>query len=428
MPAFVFLALLGDLGLGSAILRAERVTPDQLSATFSFSLLVGVAGGVLLLALAPLMSYAANETSVRDLVAGLSLAFFFLIGSVVPRATLERNLLFKQILVIEVISVTSAAATGILAALLTQSAISIVFFYVTLHALRFFQLVLAQPTRLSLSLNIKLAVPFLKVGGWVLAFSLQNFVLRNADNILVGIHLGTAALGLYALSYQIMVLPLMLVTWPAGTVIVAWITRLRGRGADWRPLLEALMRLSGAVSGSVCAFVLLFARDVEALLGPTWVGLASVAVILAPLSVAQSFGSFLGAVLIAIGRARENFYTGLFFTAVVLTTFLVSVRQGIFWFSFSYALVGSAVALISVLIIAVVARARPLAFVVRVTTLAVVFFSIEMGAGLVFQLFVPDASLPLRFGLYVFSGGIAAAAAFRLWCADVVLLRKPIES
>jgi hypothetical protein len=78
---------------------------------------------------------------------------------------------------------------------------------------------------LTLSLEWKRCAGIVTFGGWVLLTNLVTFLARNFDNLLIGTVLGAAAVGLYGLSYQFMMIPMIAVTWPASGVLFATLSR-----------------------------------------------------------------------------------------------------------------------------------------------------------------------------------------------------------
>ncbi|HEX8452820.1 MAG TPA: lipopolysaccharide biosynthesis protein [Longimicrobium sp.] len=204
-----FAALVGDLGLGPAVVQSRTLTPLHLRTAFTASLLLGAALTLVLLALAPLSASLLRSPELPGVLRLQSAAFVCGALGVTARAVLQRRLDFRRLFVVELASYTVgyagvaagmalmgygvwSLAWGALVQSLLGSAIALA---MVRHSVR---------PRLS-SVELRQLFAF---GAGVSLNNVINYVARNGDNLIVGRWLGATALGLYGRAYNLMMLPL----------------------------------------------------------------------------------------------------------------------------------------------------------------------------------------------------------------------------
>jgi O-antigen/teichoic acid export membrane protein len=286
------------------------------------------------------------------ILTALAIAVGFTIAAAIPRAILERDLRYQQVALVEGASTTIAAL--LCAALVAAGDAGIwgvVAFHVALQGLRALAFVLLTRRRFAFDGQWRRAVPLMRFGGWVLASNVINFAARNAQSLLIGAALGVTAVGLYGMAYQIMILPLMALAWPASGVLLATLSRLResknpngGDTAFVQPVLALSMLTATITFPLMCWVAIGLAFPVHQLLAPPWHRALPLITALAPLGAIQALASYNGSVLIARGHARLQFHINLASSLVLLGGFVVSLRYGLHAFALTYLAVGTIVA------------------------------------------------------------------------------------
>ncbi len=203
-----FFNLLGNIGIGPAIIQNNDLSKDDLRSIFSFSALVGVTLSFLFYLSADLISGFYSDPQLIPVVRLLSLSIFFNIVVIVPSALNRKNLHFKKM---GIINVSVQIGTGILAivmayfgfgyyTLIYQSIVSsLIIFFIFYY---FYPIVLT--TKIKKSPLKKIA----SFSSYQFAFNFINYFSRNLDNILIGKYMGNAPLGFYNKSYTLMLLPI----------------------------------------------------------------------------------------------------------------------------------------------------------------------------------------------------------------------------
>lgn len=351
LPIIQFIALMTDLGLGSAIIRQPGLTAKDAGAALSLSLVVASISGLILALCAPAIQHGSGMAGLAPVLAALALAVACTIAAAVPRALLERNLRYQQVAVVEGAATLAAA---VLCAVLVMAADAgiwgVIAFHVALQGLRACAFLALTRDQYSLTQQWRGVLPLMRFGGWVLASNVINFAARNAQSLLIGTTLGAVAVGLYGIAYQVMLLPLMALAWPASGVLLATLSRLqqpdsRTPAGAFAPPVLALSLLTATITFPLMAWTMIgLDFPVRQLLNPAWHDALALIQVLAPLGAIQALAAYNGAVLIARGHARLQFHVNLVSSLALLAAFCVSLQFGIKAFALSYLIVGMIVA------------------------------------------------------------------------------------
>jgi O-antigen/teichoic acid export membrane protein len=347
IPVWTFITLMSEMGLGNAIIRSEKLSAVEAGAAFKISLFSGVLGAVLMALAAYPASLMLDDPRITGVLGVFSLVLLVAMLSTVPRALLERDLRYSTIALIEISATLAAVPVCLALAVLDAGVWSLVIYQLVIQIVRFISFISVSGQGLRFSGSWRAGKPLLVFGGWILAFNVQNFLARNADNILIGIYIGATALGVYALSYQVMILPLLIITWPASNVLLATLSKSRRESQDLpRQYMRALCFLTASLIFPFMTYLVIgTGYPAHAFMGPSWQDVPAMLAWLAPVGAVQSIASYSGAVLTAAGRVRLYFFFGVANTAVYLLVFLVAVQFGLKTFVVSYCMTAMLLAL-----------------------------------------------------------------------------------
>jgi O-antigen/teichoic acid export membrane protein len=133
----------------------------------------------------------------------------------------------------------------------------------------------------------------------------------------------------------------MVLGWPASSVLMATLSRMRDAHAARQSLIIAgMMTITSALTFPAMVY-LSFGTDflVNTLLAKNWKDVIPLITVLAPVGAIQSVAVYNGAVLLANGHARLQFIVGAVNTLLLLATFAATVTQGIQFMVSAYAFV-----------------------------------------------------------------------------------------
>ncbi|MES2742455.1 MAG: lipopolysaccharide biosynthesis protein [Pseudomonadota bacterium] len=322
--------LFRDLGTSAAIIQRQHLSEALTCTLYWLHIAFALALALLLTALAWPVARAYGQEQLGPIITALAWTFPISSLGAVQRALLERASQFRQLARIEAVS----AGGGLLAALLVAShgggVWSLVWQMLCAAALTSLQACLASPWRP----RARWAPRELRaVFGFSADFSLFQLLVyleRNADSMIIGKLLGSAALGVYAMAYKVMLFPLQNITGVATRALLPAMSRGQD---DPRRLGELYLRATQTIAIVTAPLMagLFFLREPFVLLvfGPRWLAVADLLQWLAVVGLLQSITDSTGAVFLALGKTRMLLGLGLLGATLQVSAFVVGVRWGI---------------------------------------------------------------------------------------------------
>lgn len=304
--ALLFVAvftLLGELGLGSAMVLRQDLDDRARGTILTLMLVVSGALAAVVMIGAPLASALFDEPRLTGPLRALSLMVALFGLNWFYDVTLQRELEFRtrfwaqatQTGVYAIAALSAAAAdAGVWALVAGQLAGTVAWSCA---------LLLSARSRIRPAFDRAVAHDVLRTGGGFMAQGWLAFAKQNGDYVAIGQILGAAPLGIYSLAYRLAELPYWAVADPVAKVTFPAFARMRERGEDISGgFLQALQLV--ALVATPAAVLLSGAAEpfTRAVLGDKWLE------IIAPLSVLALWGalrpvhSTTGWLLNSIGR------------------------------------------------------------------------------------------------------------------------------
>lgn len=322
--------LFRDMGTGAALIQAAAVSPRMAATVHWTNLALGLAIGLAIAASAPLMAHVFHEPQLATVLYLLALVFPVTAAGVVHQALLERESKFSVVAGAEI----AASLAGLAAALLLAWRGAGVFSLVA-------QMIVASVVSTSVIVLRSAFKPerhwelaeFKSIAGFSGNLSLFNVVLyvsRNADSMVVGRLLGSAALGVYAMAYRLMLFPLQNMTFVASRVLFPVMSRKQEAGAEMASLyLRTLGFIAFLTAPLMAGLFALREPFVPVMLGPQWQSSVALLAWLAPVGFIQSLVSSTGTVLMARGSTGLMLRLGLVGAVLQVGAVMLGARWGI---------------------------------------------------------------------------------------------------
>ncbi len=237
-----------DVALGAALVQRRHLTEADRSTVFWTSVAVGFVFTVLGIAASWPIADFYGEPEVQPLFAALSLTFLVTALSATQKALLTRAMNFRRLELLLMAANLAAGVGGIALAvagygawaIIGQQVIAAVATTVLLWTLSGW-----TPSFMFSPASLRSMAGF---SANVFSTRLLFYVNRNADNLLIGRVFGSAALGPYALAYNLMLVPSSRLTWPITEVLFPAFSEIQD---DARRVARAwfrVTRLIGAVT------------------------------------------------------------------------------------------------------------------------------------------------------------------------------------
>jgi O-antigen/teichoic acid export membrane protein len=339
--AFSGIALiLSDPALTSALVRRKTIDEADRSTVFWTTLAAGVGCTLLGIALAGPIASFFGEPGIRPLVMVESLSFVFVALSATQVALMTRQMAFKGLEIRDMAGQLGGAAVGVGLAFGGVGAWAIIGQSVAGVAIATALLWKVSAWRPSFTFSGKSLRECGSFGSKMLATRMQSYLNLNADNLLIGRFIGTAALGTYTIAYNVMFAPLARLAAPIQAVMIPAFARLQDDperlGSTW---LRG-SRLTAAVSIPGFVGMLAVAPDfVPVVLGRRWEAAVPILQLLCWAGIFQSMEMLQWSVMQSCGRAGTLLRYTTCSTTCNVAGFAIGLHWGIEGVAASFAIV-----------------------------------------------------------------------------------------
>lgn len=334
-----FFSLFNDLGLPMATVQRREISHEQVSLLFWLNVSWGVALAIIAAASARPFARLYGEPRLAPIIVALSAGFVFVGLGSQHRALLRRQMRFTSLALVDLLSLLLGAGLAVALARLGFRYWALVHMRLATAGFAALGLLLAcgwRPGRPRLAAQVR---PLLAFGTHLTGFDVMAFVIRNADNLLIGWYRGPRALGFYYKAYQMLLLPAQQFTMPLGGVLIPALSRLQAAPRRYGAYYHRGILLSAAAGMPLVAFLFVCADwAVPLLLGGQWA--ESV-----PLFRALALAAFVGPLdvgsgwlVVSLGRTRRQFKWNLLTTLATLAGFFIGIRWGAFGVALSFSL------------------------------------------------------------------------------------------
>jgi len=175
-------------------------------------------------------------------------------------------------------------------------------------------------------------------GLYLLGYGSLNYWLRNGSNLIIGKIIGAHALGIFARSYTLMLLPLNNVSAVFGQVMFPALARVQNNMPRFRQHYLTATRLIALITFPLMAGVAALSEPlILLLLGRKWAEVIPILQILSFVGMFQSIIHPTGSVYTALGKTKPLFYVSVLLLAAFVLIMIPGVRFGLLGVTWAYA-------------------------------------------------------------------------------------------
>lgn len=329
--------VIADLSLAATLVQRATITEKDCSTVFWSSSAIGLLLFGLGVGLSWPIAAVFGEPDVQPLLAALSVSFLFTAMSTTHMALLTRRMIFRSTELIQIVGLLAGAAAGLTVAFADGGAWAIIIQRIAASLVVLVLLVFFVRWRPRLIFSMDSLKDLTGFSLNLLGHNFLGALKSNADNLLIGRFLGPSALGIYAISYSIVLYPSSRLANPLRQVLFPAFSRMQD---DLPGLARAWLRASRLVA-SVAAPVLLalvvVAGDfVPVVLGDNWRDAVPVLQVLAWVGFLISFQAMFQAVLMARDRTGTLFRFSIAYTGLSIAAFAVGLYWGVVGVAVAY--------------------------------------------------------------------------------------------
>ena len=332
-----FIQIFKDIGLNVATIQSPQITHAQVSNLFWYNTAICLILGIIVAVCAPFVSWFYTKAELLPIT--LSLAATFPISGLIIQhiALLQRQLQYRQIAIIQILSVIISISCAILSACNGLGYWALVIMEVsgvvstTILAFYFCPWIPSLPSR-----KIKTA-HFLRFGGYLTVSNFCEYLSNNLDKLIIGKVLNPYILGQYTKAFDLSLLPLRKISFPLNNLGVSTLSKLQNEPVRYRNYYT--FALETLVLALVPFFALGFACSkslFNLFLGDQWLTAAPIFSWFCLISLATTCTCTTRWLFISQGRTKEFLYITLISAGIAVISFLTGIRYGIMGITLCY--------------------------------------------------------------------------------------------
>ena len=332
MPIVLFLMIFNDVGLGPALVRAKDPSRQMWSSVLWTNLVLGLimTGGLFMAA-----DFFANffrEPEVRPIIQTLSIALILNCLCIVPGAWLQREFKFKEMTIVEVVSIWCGITAAVVsAAMFNAGAWALVYQQIAMFTVKTAMLwSFARKVEVRFEYSFREIWAVFGFSSSLLGTRFITFITQNAPNMIIGRLLGSAALGAYSIAYRIMIVPIQIFAYGLTSVLLPTMSQFHEDTARMKAACLRTYRLIALITFPAMAGIVALAEPIVLFtLGEKMIAAGPVLVWLAPVGAIQALLSSQGAMYMALGRADILLKWATIEMILVTIGFSVSIQYGL---------------------------------------------------------------------------------------------------
>ncbi len=323
--------LFADLGVNSAFVQRQDVTQEQRSSLFWLNVSMSAGIALLVIALSPLFARFFGDPRLTPLMMLSSTTFVLVALGQQVKMSAEKELHFKAVVVLELVSVFVGFVTAVLAALSGWGVYSLVAAGIVgaATATVFYWMFVARGWRPLWRLRLDDVRPFLGFGSAIVADNIVNYINRTVDIFLGGRLLGVTELGLYSVPRTLVLELSGMVNSIITRVGFPLIAQVQSNVTQVRSIYLKTMNMTAAINAPLYIGIAFFAPDIVAIiLGPGWDRSGSLLRILALWGGLRATGNPVGSLLYGMGRAGLSLKWNLSLLLIVPPVVWIGSKNG----------------------------------------------------------------------------------------------------
>ncbi len=291
--------ILGDGGMGDAVLQRKDPEKGHINAAFFSGLLLSFIVFVLLLIAAPYIAIFYNEPRLVSSLRIFSLMFLFAAGGAVSLNLLQKNFKFKKIFFGDGVFLVISNIIGIVMAWQGMDFMAIVYSQLIYYAARMFLFLMAAPIPVKHGFNKYQWREMFSYGGGLTLIRVNNYIANFGIVLEVGKLISQSLLGVFDRTYRIMNIPQRFLYDTVQRVMMpAMVSKMGGNKGVFN-VFEKTMSLMNTIMVPLTFFLVVFTKPIIIiLLGPKWVDantilLMQICFLSLPLRMSSSLGDTL---------------------------------------------------------------------------------------------------------------------------------------
>lgn len=328
--AIALINMMNQFGLSPAIIQGENLNQKKLSSLFWFNIFVGVTMTSIVFFSADLIAMFFNESSLAPLLRLISIVFIVVSFSFIQQSLLRKEMKFKELFNINIISTISYGVITIILALNNFGVKSLVLGYISKNIITTILIILFYRWLPSFKCDLKEIRDLLNFGGYVFGSSILNYFNRNLDYLLIGRFLGAEALGYYTLAYKMMLIPVRKIGGVISNTFLPAFSQIKHDKKLIKKYYLNVLQITSLLTFPMMGGLFIVAPEfIMSVYGEDWVPVIILIQILSLTGALQSLGTTVGVIQFSQGRSDIALKWNVFMFVNLGTGIIIGTNFGI---------------------------------------------------------------------------------------------------
>lgn len=312
-----------DMGISNAIIQRQSVTHIQLSSLYWLNIASGIILTLIILAITPLVASFYNEPRIVEPMSILSSVFFLTALGNQYRVLCQKNLDFRTMEVINVITSIASLAVAVISVINGVGVMALVLAMLTqagLASVLFLWIGLSNYHKPSLVYDHASLRGLYGFGLYQMGDRSINYIITNADKLLIGKLVGMNAVGFYNLAWRLIIFPVAKINPILNNVAFPVYAKVQNDPVALNRYYSFNVKVLSLVTMPVLVFLGFFSHDiVYVVFGKGWDTTAELLPALALIGILRALANPGGAIILALGRADVCFWWNVGWACCVVT-------------------------------------------------------------------------------------------------------------
>jgi len=330
-----------QFGTGSSIIQRQEKDTFFESSIFWFNVMTGLAIMMVAVLIAPLIARLYDEAIVKTIIYFQSINIILTSVGIVPQAVLEREINYYPLTVTKFVSQIVGSTAGIGMAYLGFGVWSLVSHSLITNVSYIVLLWIFSPFSLKFNFRKENINQIFGFSSSITATKLLNYFQRQGDNFVIGIMLGSTALGYYSKAYSFLLAPIKYISGFVSPVSFSMMSKLNK--IDIKRLKNFFLvniQAHAMVYFPIAVLIYIWSDHlIPLILGDQWNPIIPLVKIFSIIIVYQSLDNQNPVALKSLGRPDVSLKIVAITTPIYLIGFVIGAKFGIIGVGIAYAIV-----------------------------------------------------------------------------------------
>jgi len=223
--------LLEGVGISQAIIQRDKINAEEISSIFFFNVFLSILLAVVLYAFSPLIAALFSLPKLKIYLPVLGIMFVLSGPSLLYRACLQKELLFKQLSLISIVKNISVITFSTCLLVMGYGVLGIIFAQILGVLIATISIwivsIRLQIVQVSLCFKPKSLLPFLRFGVYVSGKQMMTFIVQRLDELLIAYYFDPEILGMYYFGKNLIDKLRSLITRSFGAVLFPLLSKIQ---------------------------------------------------------------------------------------------------------------------------------------------------------------------------------------------------------